>query len=302
MYTKVVVPLDGSKTAENALPIARSFARALNVPVELLAVLDVAHIARQMRADQASMLRALSEDRVRYYERYLEGVGKNFPGATVRHTVLTGDPAEIIIDTAAKDSRTLVAMATHGRSGVDRWLLGSVAEKIIRGASNHVLLVRASETPPHWDMPSLKTVIVPLDGSKLAEEALPAVQALANRLQAATILLGVYAGPYSGGSGDGFFSSRQVEAFIAELRSESVSYLGRITEELKRNGCDNVSSTAREGLAADEIIRFAAETPDSLIAMCTHGRSGVQRWVLGSVTEAVVRHSNRPVLVIRAHK
>jgi nucleotide-binding universal stress UspA family protein len=302
VYTKVVVPLDGSKTAENALPIARSFARALHIPVELLAVIDVAHMARQISADQASTLRTLSQDRARYYEQYLAGVGKNFPGDSVRHTVLNGAPAEIIIDTAAKDARTLIAMATHGRSGVDRWLLGSIAEKVIRGASNHVLLVRASETSPHWDMPSVKTIIVPLDGSKLAEEALPAAQVLANRLQATTILLGVYAGPYSGGSGDSFFSSRQVEAFIAELRAESLSYLERKTEELKRNGFDNVSLTAREGLAPDEIIRFAAETPDSLVAMCTHGRSGVQRWVLGSVTEAVVRHSDRPVLVIRAQK
>ena len=301
MYTKVVVPLDGSKTAENALPIARSFARALHIPVELLAVIDVAHMARQISADQAATLRTLSQDRARYYEQYLTGVAKNFPGDSVRHTVLNGAPAEIIIDTAAKDPRTLIAMATHGRSGVDRWLLGSIAEKVIRGASNHVLLVRASETPPPWDMPSFKTIIVPLDGSSLAEEALPAVQVLANRLQAATILLGVYAGPY-GGSGDGFFSSRQVEAFIAELRAESLSYLERKTEELKRNGFDNVSFTAREGLAPDEIIHVAAETPDSLIAMCTHGRSGVQRWVLGSVTEAVVRHSDRPVLVIRAQK
>ena len=69
---------------------------------------------------------------------------------------------------------------------------------------------------------------------------------------------------------------------------------------MKKLGIDNVSYVAKEGFAADEIISLARKSPDNLIAMCTHGRSGVKRWMLGSVTETVVRHSADPVLVIRA--
>jgi nucleotide-binding universal stress UspA family protein len=68
---------------------------------------------------------------------------------------------------------------------------------------------------------------------------------------------------------------------------------------MKRQGLNKISFAAKEGLEADEILAFARETPDTMIAMCTHGRSGVQRWALGSITERVVRHSDNPVLVVR---
>ena len=84
------------------------------------------------------------------------------------------------------------------------------------------------------------------------------------------------------------------------MRDEALAYLERKAEEMKKLGVDKVSHVAEYGLAADEIISFARKTPDNLIAMCTHGHSGVKRWVLGSVTETVVRHSADPVLVIRA--
>ena len=90
------------------------------------------------------------------------------------------------------------------------------------------------------------------------------------------------------------------EALIAALREEAVAYLGKKTEAMKKLGVEKVSYVAEYGLAADEIISLARKTPDNLIAMCTHGHSGVKRWVLGSVTETVVRHSGDPVLVTRA--
>ena len=300
MYSKILVPLDGSKTAENVLPFVRSFARALEIPIELMAVLDVAEMARHIAADQASMLRTLVDDQTRRFENYLKGVTKNFPERATQCAVRKGSPAEMIIEAAAAEKGTVIAMATHGRSGVDRWLIGSVAEKILRGASNPLLLVRASEKEPAWDVATLKTVIVPLDGSELAESVLPSVEALAKKLNLEVILFGVYGGPYNaGGGGEGFFNVRQVEAFIAELRGETVSYLSARAEELKQKGLQKVSFTAKDGLPADEIIAFAGRTPESLIAMSTHGRSGVQRWMLGSVTETVVRHSGHPVFVTR---
>jgi nucleotide-binding universal stress UspA family protein len=91
-----------------------------------------------------------------------------------------------------------------------------------------------------------------------------------------------------------------VDVFIVSLRNETEIYLAAKTEEMKQKGLNKVSFAAKQGLEADEIIATARETLDTLIAMCTHGRTGVQRWMLGSVTETVVRHSGDPVLIIRA--
>ena len=87
---------------------------------------------------------------------------------------------------------------------------------------------------------------------------------------------------------------------INQLEAEARDYLARKTEELQRGGLSSVSSVVDFGYGAEEITSLARRTPGSLIAMCTHGRSGVTRWVLGSVTDRVVRHSGDPVLIIRA--
>jgi nucleotide-binding universal stress UspA family protein len=303
MYSKILVPLDGSNTAENVLPLARCFARSLQIPVELLGVVDIAEMARRhVAADPASMIRTLVDDATRRFGDYLERVAKNFPIGKVQCTVRRGNAAEAIIESAAAEKQTLIAMATHGRSGLDRWLLGSVAEKVLRAASNPTLVVRAKEKRnPVWEMASLKRVIVPLDGSELSEHILPYVEGLAKHLDLEVTLIGVNGGPLAAaGSGGGFYNTGQMNTFIARLRADTVTYLALKTEEMKQKGLNKVSFTTREGLEADEIIAMARETPDTLIAMCTHGRSGVQRWVLGSVTETVVRHSGDPVLVVRA--
>jgi len=134
----------------------------------------------------------------------------------------------------------------------------------------------------------------------LSERILPYVEGLAKNLDLEVNLIGVYGGPLvAGGSGDGFYNPGQIVTLIAKLRAETVAYLAMKTDELKQKDLKKVSFSAKEGLAADEIIATAQEIPDTLIAMCTHGRSGVQRWMLGSVTETVVRHSDVPVLVVR---
>jgi nucleotide-binding universal stress UspA family protein len=301
MYSKILVPLDASKTAENVLPLVRCFARALQVPVELLGVVDIAEMARHVTADQGSMIRTLVDDVNRKFDAYLMKVQKNFPSGQVQCAVQNGNAAEAIIESAAREERTLIAMATHGRSGLDRWLLGSVAEKVLRGAINPTLVVRAKEEKnPAWEMATLKRVVVPLDGSELSERILPHVEALAKQLDLEVILLSVYGGPLTaGGTADGFYNTGQLDALVAGLRAETVTYLAIRSEELKWKGVEKVSFVAKEGLAADEIIATARESSDTLIAMCTHGRSGMQRWVLGSVTETVVRHSDNPVLVVR---
>ncbi len=162
-------------------------------------------------------------------------------------------------------------------------------------------MIRATAEAKTEGEASLRSVIVPLDGSELAEQVLPTVAELAKQLNLEVVLFRAYTMPISAMAVDPEgYSVATEEELIAALRDEAVAYLGKKTEAIKKLGVEKVSYVAEYGLAADEIISLAHKTPDNLIAMCTHGHSGVKRWVLGSVTETVVRHSGDPVLVTRA--
>jgi nucleotide-binding universal stress UspA family protein len=178
-------------------------------------------------------------------------------------------------------------------------MLGSVTEKVLRGCENPLLLVRASETIDEGAKVALKSVIVPLDGSELAESVFPSVIALAKAMDLEVILFRAYHIPYNAYAGDDGYSAINYEELIASVKDEATEYLQNKATELKGQGLAKVSYVAKEGLSADEIIAIGRATPDNLVAMCSHGRSGVRRWVLGSVTETVVRHSGEPVLVVR---
>jgi nucleotide-binding universal stress UspA family protein len=272
----------------------------LKIPVELLAVLDIGEMATHITASKARFLDTMVEEAERSSVAYLKTVAARATGVNIKWTVAKGRPEEVIIEKAAADKTTLIAMATHGRSGLNRWMLGSVTEKVLRGCENPLLLVRASEEVKAEDKVALKSVIVPLDGSELAESVLPSVVALAKAMNLEVILFRAYNIPYSVYSGTDGYSAINFEELIAGVRDEAVEYLEKKTEEVKKLGIAKVSQVAKEGFSADEIIAFGRATPDNLIAMCSHGRSGVKRWVLGSVTETVVRHSGEPVLVVRA--
>ena len=300
MYTRILLPLDGSKTAEKVLPYGRFLASTLKLPVELLTAIDIAEIAKRISAEKAPYLNTLIENNIRTSEQYLSGIARKFEDGSVKCTVEKGAAEDVIIEKAAADKGTLISMATHGRSGINRWLLGSVAEKVLRSTTNPLLLIRATEEAKTEGEATLKSAIVPLDGSELAECVLPTVAELAKPLQLEVILFRAYTIPYSALAADaeGFYLVPD-EELIAAMRDEAVAYLEKKAQTIKKLGVERVSTIAEYGFAPDEIIALARKTPDNLIAMCSHGRSGVKRWVLGSVTETVVRHSGDPVLVTR---
>jgi nucleotide-binding universal stress UspA family protein len=300
MYSKILVPLDGSKTAEKVLPYARYLAEKFKVPVELLAVVDVVEIASHMTSEKVHSLDTIIENVVRYSTTYVRGVATTIAATDVRCSVEKGRAEEKIIEKAANDKTMLIIMATHGRSGLNRFLLGSIAEKVLRGTVNPLLLIRAAGDEKSAGEAMLKSIIVPLDGSQLAEAVLPIVTEMANKLDLEIELFRTYHLPYNVYSGDEGLYAVNYEELLAGVRDEAVEYLEKKAAELKRLGAAKVTCVTEEGLAADEIISLGRKTPDSLIAMSSHGRSGVRRWVLGSVTEMVVRHSGDPVLVIRS--
>jgi nucleotide-binding universal stress UspA family protein len=300
MFTKMLIPLDGSRTAEKVLPYARALGGVLKIPVELLAVVDIGEMATHIAASKARFLDAMVQDAERSCSEYLRAVAAKATGVNIKWSVEKGRPEEVITEKAVADKNALIAMATHGRSGLNRWMLGSVAEKVLRGCENPLLMVRASEEVDAEEKVRLKSVIVPLDGSQLAERVIPSVVALAKAMNIEVVLFRAYSIPYSVYSGTEGYSAINFEELIAAVKDEAVGYLEKKTAELKTDGLAKVSYVAKEGLSADEVIALGRATPDNLIAMCSHGRSGVKRWVLGSVTETVVRHSGDPVLVVRA--
>jgi nucleotide-binding universal stress UspA family protein len=168
MYTRMLIPLDGSKLAENVLPYARVFARALGLRIELLSVVDSMDFARTTHAGHVRDFDPLVEASMREGKRYLESIAQSFTETAVTYTVEHGVADKIIIDSAASDKDTLIAMATRGRSGIHRWLMGSVAEKVLRGATNPLLLVRGDEEGKNEGEAALKSIVVPLDGSRMA--------------------------------------------------------------------------------------------------------------------------------------
>jgi nucleotide-binding universal stress UspA family protein len=301
MYNKILIPLDGSETAENVLPYAPALAKRLGTPVELLAVVDFTELARSVSAADGLFLDRLAKDETRRSGVYLAGISQSFSGIAARCLVKQGRAADIIVEMAAAEKDTLIMMATHGRSGINRFFLGSVTEKVLRATSSPLLVVRAKEGTVAASEAVFKSLVVPLDGSELAESVIPSVVALAKQLDLEVVLLRAYAVPYGAyTAGEGFYDPLNLEGFLARLRAETIDYLENKTAELKRKGIEKVSYVAKEGPSADEIISFGRVSPDHLIAMCTHGYSGVKRWVLGSVTETVVRHAGDPVLVVRA--
>ena len=286
MFNKILVPLDGSKLAEQVLPYARWLAAAYGASITLVRVTDpearLPFTANQSASD------------------YLKYTAASLAPSPVESVEKIGKPAEVIVDTAKGDADCLIAMATHGMTGPRRWVLGSVASKVVQTADNPILLIRVAQDAAQLGPFALKRVIVPLDGSGLAEKVLPYVRVLASKLKLDMQLVRTYSLPPDAYVvADGVIAQGPAQ-YRKNLHEESEKYLDGKVASLQADGISAVSATVIEGDAASELVELAEGPPQSLIAMSTHGRSGLGRWVLGSVAEKVVQHSRAPVLLIRA--
>ena len=292
MFSRILVPLDGSPIAEKALPHARALARALQISVTLIAVVET---ATDFSEKKAGYFDTLIEGGVRTAEEYLEKISKTFSGAAIQYRVEKGRAEDAIITNAA--AGTLITMATHGRSGLGRWLLGSVTEKVVRGAHNAVLVVRANEETSSEGEATLDSIVVPLDGSILAESVLIYVVELAKAFHAKVTLLRSYSLKQIIFSFEEYHPD--LDGLKDALRWEATSYVDKKVAELKSRGLPDVFCSVLEGDAAETIIDMGKGAPNTLIAMSTQSGSTIKHWVLGSVTEKVLRHADNPVLTIR---
>ncbi len=276
MLKKILVPLDGSVLSDRILDQVRRLLVREDAEVRLLGVLP----------PPRERTRALKA------ERHLEAHGEALCDAGARAsfaTVLSGDPAQGILDYAAKYRPSLIAMSTHGRTGLRRWRRGSVAERVLRACPFPLLLWNPYRKPAARSASArFGRILVPLDGSAQSARILPIVGALA-----------------------GLYGSRVTLFHTTELYPVAADYpmvqlpptpreVARAMAPFRRRlrGIP-VSVQSTLGTPAAAILDAAEKGKADLIALTTHGRSGFSRWAFGSVAEQVLRHSACPLLVLR---
>jgi nucleotide-binding universal stress UspA family protein len=236
-------------------------------------------------------------------EEYLARVAAELRGrglTDVQTSAWYGPAVSAITDAAAVRGVDLIVMSTHGRGGLGRAVIGSVAESVLRTAKMPVLLVRASAAGEPTGAAAApgagyRRALVPLDGSPFAESVLPLVADLAGSRGMDVVLLRVV----EPAPMPVFDEAQKTLAHeLVTRREDAEAYLAPIAGDLRDRGV-RVESRVGRGDAAREITRMTRETGADLIVMCTHGRTGVRRMVFGSVAGAVVHASAVPVLLLK---
>ena len=302
MYPRIVVPLDGSSLSEQVLPYVRQLAAGLSIPVTLISVVEPPPIgvAQGLNPQLHEHEKDQLASRAKSYLDPVAGVLRD-AGITIMTATPTGIPAQAIVDEAEKEPDTLIAMSGHGRSGVARWWLGSVADRVLHLTNNPMLIVRSHGPKALTHADRFDRVVVPVDGSELAEQVLTHVVPMACGLGLTVELVSVI-------STRAEFRQMAVpevynpayEDIAKQAEEDSSRYLAQLSASLRAQGVAAVEERLLHGDPTACIIDAASETPDRLVAMTTHGRSGIGRWVLGSVADRVVRNSGDPVLLVRA--
>jgi nucleotide-binding universal stress UspA family protein len=300
-YRSILVPLDGSGLSEQALPLAVAIAERARAKLRLVLVhqLPAVPLSSEGRQLYGSLELATRKSEKAYLKRFTEQLKKQ-SGVTITSTMLTGPVAGTLVEYIQESRTDLVVMTSRGQGGLRRLWLGSVADGVIRGSSVPVLLVRPEENPsPQPVLENIRQILVPLDGSALAQAILAPAIELAVVAGAELLLVQVVqplAPPIEG----------QVPApltFDEDLtslrRKEAGDYLKDLAGDCSKAGV-KASSTTTPGRNVAETILDLAESPNvGLIALATHGRGGVKRLALGSVADKLVRVAPRPVLVYR---
>ena len=302
MYRSIVVPLDGSPCAEQALPLAlsiasRAGARLEIVRVEGLYAFEDPHCGwvPYSPADQAAFKKQEQE--------YLDAIVKRLQttaAVPVASALIRGMSDDAIVEWVRTKQVDLVVMTTHGRGPVNRFWIAGIAIELARHGPVPVLLVRPQEAAEDSGlMPTVKRILIPLDGSELAEGVLEPAIALGSVMDAEyTLLRAIEPSSFLDGLA-AMADPGAVERASEERRAEAQAYLDRLAERLRAGGTRVQTEVVLCESAAAAILAAARARNADLIAIATHGRSGLRRLFLGSVAGKVVRGTPTPLLVYR---
>jgi nucleotide-binding universal stress UspA family protein len=286
---KALIPLDGTKLSESAyelLPLLKT----LGIDeIRLVSVWESAWEETEGAAGQQDFGETTEKGRA-YLEAYLNQQAEKIAaqGFKVEQTSRVGRASDEILEAAA--GVDLVLIATHGRTGVARWWLGSVADVVIREAGCPVLIIGPNV---HQELAGMKRILLPLDGSPEAEQALPVATWVAGLTGAELdVVRSLSLTPVAYDPGMGVYSAELIDSMEDAVRA----YLEEIGKRLEGK---NATTTMRVGAPGETLYEHLSERPADLVVMTSHGRSGVRRAALGSVTDRLL-HGPSPVLVIRA--
>jgi nucleotide-binding universal stress UspA family protein len=317
MFKRILVPLDGSKRAESAVPIAARIAQASGGSVILLQVAAIPIEIEPEKKPPEVYSQAAIDKGVADTKSYLESVTRAdvLKGIQTETGAVTGAIAPSILSAIQTLHADLVVMSSHGFTGFKRWALGSVAHKLAPHSPVPVLVLRDGGTIPTTETQQPMRAFVPLDGSTLAESALePAAQlvtALAPSTQKAIHLLRVVDVPASYGKYRSSVDEYYDAGVRAEAKREYQAYLDTVAKRFTEGDLATYNFSVETSVPIDmdvaEAIVQAAEQAEGaelsgydLIVMATHGRGGVQRWVLGSVAERVLHATKVPLLIVHS--
>lgn len=291
---RVLIPLDGSTLAERAIPAGVFLAKTLQCPLELLHVIE-----HPLHEDIPEATIRPSTDAVRRDLRAV--VQKYHIDIPVSCNVLVGDPVRRLLESSERNPDAIIAMATHGRSGIVRAVLGSVADKVVRGASGPVLLVRPTPAAHNGLFP-VSTIMVGLDGSRLSERALPAAIDLARKSGARLHLVGVVeslwtlaypTSPYDGAPPD----PQVIQELDTRLTNEACEYLSDVASRARESGV-YVTWDVTHGNPVEELAREAERVSAGVLVTATHGRGGLSRMFHGSVSTGLTARCDVPLLIV----
>lgn len=271
MYKNILIPLDGSPLAEMAIPHARSLLSPDAPTVTLV---------RNARTDDAVA------------KASLDRVAAQLCDTPVNTVVIQGNVAQSIINSAEACHADLIAMSTHGLSGIKRLALGSVAERVLHLAQRPVLLVQAFVP----EDPAITRILLPVDGSELSRMALPHAYAIAKQTGAPLVLLLVLEQYNVWEWGEFMRRSKLTQTAGSDIIAAAERYLQQLRATMPDIACDVQLAPARP---VDAITSAVAEQKFDLIVMSTHGRSGYKRWRYGSTADALLHSVKVPLLLIR---
>ena len=321
MFQRILVPLDGSTRAERAIPIAARIASASGGVVILLGVIpETSDYWFPVTDSEIRLAQTYVAADIANAEKYLAAltVSPDLKDVSTETILLSGQVASTILSVASSSNAGIIVMCSHGYTGMKRWLIGSVAEKVAHAASIPVLLLRGEGSlplGPHVDDIRPLRILVPLDGSALAKAALVPAAYLAAALttpeNGAMHLLRV-AKPFPTMNEEEQHNERE------RMLQRAKRYLSTTTQQIRDGLVAHpiadlklpvTWSVAIDSDVADGIIRVAENGEDAegagvfggcdVIAMATHGRSGLQRWAMGSITERVLHATRLPLLIVR---
>jgi nucleotide-binding universal stress UspA family protein len=297
MYSNIVVPLDGSDFAESAVPVAASIAR------ELGAALRLVHVSAPPAATLVPPYSIPAEpmvgDNIRSANaEYLARVAGELHEerrVTVFADALEGEVEATLLDYGERHRPALFVLSTHGRGGLQRAVLGSVADALVRRSSLPVLALRPGDASRLGEPDKVERVMLPLDGSERDEEIFDHARVIGGIMTVEFLLVRVIQ-PITDASRP---AVRQIDrGDLRERRTEAKAYLDRIAEHLGRYGSRASVHLLVDDDVAKALLGFAAEHSVDLIAMATRGKGGVERLVAGSVADRLLRDSKVPGVLL----